>query len=126
MKDFDGWSGQKKRINDRRGPFCHAREVWWCALGVNVGFEQDGTDADFRRPVLVLRVFSAQTALVVPLTTSISEHLFRLSIGVIDGKEAHALLSQVRVIDTKRLIRKVVRIEKSLFETIRKAVKGVL
>ncbi len=126
MKDFDGWNKQKKNINGRRGPFCHAREVWWCALGVNVGFEQDGTDGDFRRPVLVLRVFSAQTALVVPLTTSASEHPFRLSVGIIDGKEAHALLSQVRVVDTKRLIRKVVRIEKHLFETIRKAVKESL
>jgi len=50
----------------------------------------------------------------------------RLSAGVIEGKNASALLSQVRVIDTKRLINKVGFLDKVLFEAIRKAVKGML
>ncbi len=41
-KDFDKWNNQKKIINLRSNNtdfFYHEREVWWCAIGVNVGFE---------------------------------------------------------------------------------------
>ena len=47
-------------------------------------------------------------------------------IGLIEGKEARALLSQIRVIDTKRLVRKVGYLDKVVFNSIRKAVKDLL
>ena len=62
QKDFDRWNHSKKKINaaaDR--PFYHAREIWWCAVGVNVGNELDGTGKHHDRPVLVLRPFNAET-----------------------------------------------------------------
>ena len=62
QKDFDRWNHSKKNINagaDR--PFYHAREIWWCAVGVNVGNELDGTGKHHDRPVLVLRPFNAET-----------------------------------------------------------------
>jgi hypothetical protein len=45
-KDFDGWNEKKKDTNEKIGPFCHERELWWCTLGVNIGFEQDGSDIE--------------------------------------------------------------------------------
>ena len=55
-KDFDRWNDLKKRVNDRSlQPLYHAREIWWASLGVNVGYEQDGTGASYERPVLILR-----------------------------------------------------------------------
>lgn len=59
-KDFDGWNTKKKlahAINKR--PFFHEREIWYCALGVNVGFEQDGKGKDFLRPVIGIKKFKA-------------------------------------------------------------------
>ena len=104
-KDFDEWNERKKQTHRRNdAPFCHERKLWWCALGVNVGFEQDGSGEDYRRPVLILKGLSAATCLVVPLTTSTRRHPLRPSIGLVEEKNAHALLSQVRVIDTKRLV----------------------
>ena len=48
-KDFDNWNKEKKKINYKNtNRFYHAREIWWCSLGVNVGFEQDGTNADYQ------------------------------------------------------------------------------
>ena len=127
QKDFDGWNEKKKVINNRHtAPFCHERELWWCTLGINVGFEQDGSDIEYRRPVLILKGLSVKTCLVVPLTTSSKKHPLRPGVGVVEGKEAYALLSQLRVIDTKRLIRKVGYLEKGAFEIIRKAVKDML
>jgi len=61
-KNFDTWNNHKKLINKQRAaPFYKEREVWWCALGVNVGFEQDGTGKNFDRPVLVLKGFNRET-----------------------------------------------------------------
>jgi hypothetical protein len=43
-KDFDGWNKDKKNINNEgTHKFYKAKEIWWCSLGLNVGFEQDGT-----------------------------------------------------------------------------------
>ena len=39
-KDFDTWNALKKHIDRKRFlAFVHAREVWWCSLGLNVGTE---------------------------------------------------------------------------------------
>ena len=126
-KDFDGWNIQKKQLNGRpTAPFYHEREIWWYALGVNVGFEQDGSGKQYYRPALVLKGLSAETCLTVPLTTSTHRHPLRPSIGTVGGKEAHALLSQMRVIDTKRLIRKIGYLDKKIYQEIRKAAKAML
>jgi len=126
-KDFDGWNERKKQISGKKGaPFCHERELWWCTLGVNVGNEQDGTGTDFRRPVLIIKGLSSRTSLVIPLTTATSDHPLRPSIGLVDGKEARALLSQMRVIDTKRLVRKIGHLDQDVFDRIKTAAKRML
>ncbi len=126
-KDFDSWNASKKGINQRTSsPFYHAREIWWCSLGINVGFEQDGSGDEFRRPVLILKGFGRHTCLVVPLTKSDKAHPLRPSIGLVDGTEAHALLSQIRVLDTKRLVRKIGRLDQAIFSNIQKAVRDLL
>jgi mRNA interferase MazF len=106
-KDFDTWNMSKKLTHhEAQHKLYHAREMWWCVLGVNVGFEQDGTGRSFERPVLILRGFSKYVCIVVPLTTSKKENPFHASVGMVDGKEAFAIVSQLRLIDTRRLINK--------------------
>ncbi len=69
-KDFDTWNKMKKELNrlpiDR---FAHAREIWWCSLGLNVGAEIDGKNENFERPVIVLKVYNVETMLVLPITS---------------------------------------------------------
>lgn len=126
-KDFDGWNEEKKAINvlDYK-PLYHEREIRWCRLGVNVGFEQDGTGAGRGRPVLVLKAFSRSVCLIIPLTTSIKQNPYHVSVGDVAGRPAFAIISQLRLIDTKRLDPKIQVLEKHVFETIRKAVKDML
>ena len=127
QKDFDGWNEKKKKVNERSdAPFFHTREIWWCSLGVNVGFEQDGSGNEHSRPVLILKGMSKQTFFAVPLTTSPKLHKFRPSIGLVEGKKACALISQTRLIDAKRLIRKIGVLDEKIFQRIRKAVKGLI
>lgn len=126
-KDFDSWNGQKKSVDVRVQRInYHEREVWWCWLGLNVGFEQDGTGAEYRRPVVILRGLGPQTCLVVPLTTSTREHKLRPSVGVVAGKEARALISQIRVIDVRRLSQKMERLPQTVVEVLKQQVRDLL
>jgi mRNA-degrading endonuclease toxin of MazEF toxin-antitoxin module len=127
-KDFDKWNEKKKEIHssEMSRKYYHEREIWWCSLGVNVGYEHDGTGATYQRPVLILRGLSAETCLAIPLTSSPNRHPFRMPIGLVDGKDASAVISQIRVIDTKRLTEKICYLDEDIFARIRKAAKDLL
>ena len=125
-KDFDKWNENKKLIHKNGvDKLYHAREVWWCSLGVNVGFEQDGSGAEYQRPVLVLKGFSKHVCIVIPLTTSTKKNPYHMPVGLVDSRNAFAIISQVRLVDTKRLVNKVGVVEIALFDKIRKAVKDL-
>ena len=127
MKKFDDWNIQKKTIhNSGKNKFYHPRDIWWCNLGVNIGFEQDGTKEEKSRPVLILKGLSKNTCLAIPLTTSVSQHPMRVFLGKVDNRNASAIISQMRVIDTKRLFRKIGSLDKNRFGEIRKAVKNLV
>lgn len=126
-KDFDKWNKTKKHLHARKdAPFYHEREIWWCSLGVNIGFEQDGSGEEHRRPALILKGLSRTTCFIVPLTTASHNHPMRPSVGCVEGKEARALLSQIRAIDSRRLVRKIGYLNGSIFKQIRKAAKTML
>ncbi len=47
-KNFLEWHEHKSRIHvNPTRPFFHEREIWFCSLGLNVGFEQDGRGDEF-------------------------------------------------------------------------------
>lgn len=123
MKNFDAWINQKKQIHDSvKKLFCNERDIWWAYLGANVGCEQDGKNGDFVRPVLVLRKFNNQVFLAVPLSTQIkpcNKYYVRIDHG---GKAVSSVISQVRLLDTKRLKRKMYRLDKEQYEFIRNRV----
>jgi mRNA-degrading endonuclease toxin of MazEF toxin-antitoxin module len=126
-KDFDGWNMEKRRIQGSESQkLYHQREIWWCSLGVNIGSEQDGTGVDHQRPVLILKGMSRSTCYVVPLTTSSQKHKLRIPIGSVEDRQATALISQIRLIDTKRLVNKVGFLDLTSFAAVKKAAKALL
>lgn len=127
-KDFDKWNILKKEThsNDDYLPLYHERQIRWCRLGVNIGFEQDGTGKDFSRPVLILKGLSRHVCLVIPFTTSVKKNKYHVSVGVVDGRNATAIISQIRLIDTKRLDRHIATVSQMDFKDIQKAVKDML
>ena len=72
-KDYQRWHEEKTAIEDSYGQrvFFHEREVWWCSIGFNVGFEQDGRGEKFARPVLVFKKFNKEVFWAIPLSTKI-------------------------------------------------------
>lgn len=126
-KDFDGWSEQKKFLDQKQVSFFHNdRETWWCAVGVNVGSEEDGKGKKYCRPVLIIKWVSDRTCFMVPLTTSTRTHPLRPYIGVVDGRKAYAVVSQLRVVDQNRFVSRIGYLETEVFEEIRKTIKDML
>ncbi len=127
QKDFDTWNEHKKSIHNcgSTKPY-NERDIWWCSLGVNIGYEEDGNGVIGERPVLILKGFSEQVCLSIPLSTILKRNPYYISIGPIDGKEAAVIISQVRIIDTKRLINRVGSLNRKKFNVIRQAIKDYL
>lgn len=125
-KDFDRWNSEKKKTHIETPRLYTVREIWWCRLGVNIGSEQDGRGDTFLRPAIILRGFGPDACLIVPLTTSAREHPFRIFVGIVDGHEARANLSQLRVVDTRRLVEKIGFLEKGIFGDLRKIARELL
>lgn len=126
QKDFDSWNTRKKELNKEQSNFYRERDIRWCSLGINIGFEQDGTSEKYRRPVLIIKGFSLQVCLIVPLTTSTKENLYHISIGIIEDKEAFVILSQIRLIDTRRLHDRLAILGQEKFKEIRKAIRNLI
>ena len=104
---FDEWCKIKKYIHEKRGiVYARKKEIWWCALEYNIGFEQNGKNKYYERPVLILKRFNQNLVLIVALS-SISKktnpyyYHYKLK-----GRDYSVILSQVKVISTKRLLRK--------------------
>lgn len=103
IKDFDSWNDQKKIIDgtENKKTF-HEREVFSINVGENVGFEQNGKGEEFLRPVIIYKKFSSNVFLGIPLTKTDKEGKFYKSFEF-QGKRSTAILSQVRLFDSKRL-----------------------
>lgn len=72
------------------------------------------------RPVIVLKKYNQFSFLALPLTTAKKKTPYNMMfVGNIDGKDAYTNFSQLRNIDSKRLINKVAHIEETLFKQIR-------
>ena len=69
MKDFVNWHKVKKSIDEKEKRInFQIRDVFFCSIGENVGFEQDGRGEEFLRPVVVVKKFNNEVFLGVPLT----------------------------------------------------------
>jgi mRNA interferase MazF len=121
-KEFDRWNEKKKVLNRVEfDDYVHEREVWWCALGLNVGVEADGKNKDFERPVLVLRKFNRDSVLIVPLSSRVKDNQYHVQFQH-EGETAAAVISQIRLVSTKRLLRRMYRMDSGIFDTIQRAV----
>ncbi len=125
-KDFDNWNKLKKQleINETK-IFANVRDIWWCSIGLNVGTELCGKNEFFERPVLVIKVFNKDTIKVVPLTSKEKSGRYYFELNF-NGIKSYASLSQVKTISTRRLSRKISRLDKKQFVELVNAYKNSL
>lgn len=123
-KDFDDWNNlkkliHKKEINDEFN--FHSGDVWWTTLGINIGKEINGKNETFERPVLILKVINKHTLYVLPLTSK--DHFtdkYHFKVNYEDGGSGVVVFSQMRVVSSNRLLRKLSKINKEDLEEIKK------
>jgi len=125
-KDFDSWNILKKSLDKRNVTvFCHKKEVWWCSLGLNIGFEENGKNINFERPVLILKKFNKNMFWVLPMTSRTKENRYYYKIWY-RNKYFSVILSQLRLISDKRLLRKIWLINPDDFSKIKQLTKNLL
>jgi len=128
IKNFDEWNIQRKMVQknsvvESYDFFFHEKEVWWSALGVNIGVEMDGKNENFERPVLVLRKINDQQFYGIPVTSKDKKGEFYIKFTFGNNKnknQGKVCLSQVRVFSTKRLLRKIGKSNLDDFKNIKK------
>jgi mRNA interferase MazF len=128
MKDFKKWHRQKQEIHDEH-PYVYfqEREVWFCTLGANVGYEQDGSGKEFLRPVVVVKKFNNEILFTVPLTKGKKkERSYYFTFSFRKKIISTAILSQMRLIDAKRLRYKVGTISKENFKRLKAKIRRLL
>ncbi len=86
--------------------YFYEREIWWVAVGHNIGDEEDGKGKKFARPVLILRKFNHHLFWGIPLTTINKRGKYYASFCYGSIPVNIAILSQLRAYDSKRLLMK--------------------
>ena len=119
IKDFDGWIEKKKVSHYKNSlpPLYKERDIWWVSVGVNVGFEEDGKNGNYVRPVLVIKKFNRDLFLGAPMSTKLKDNKYYLKVTV-KGDTVSVLSSQIRVFSSKRMWNKLAELDESDFGVV--------
>lgn len=102
------WTKLKCRIQaaPERVLYFKEREIWWASIGANIGSEQNGKNDLFERPTLILKtLYGGNLLLVAPIRSGgrRGDYYFRTEY---ENRIQSVIFSQIRVISSKRLVRK--------------------
>jgi mRNA-degrading endonuclease toxin of MazEF toxin-antitoxin module len=126
-KDYKVWSNEKSNLhNEKIRANFHEREIWHCSAGENIGFEQDGQGETFLRPALILRKFNNEVLWMLPLTKTFKKGPYYFNFTFLEGITSSAILSQIRLIDAKRLQYKIGDMGPEDFAKIKEKFKQLL
>lgn len=126
-KDFQEWHKEKSDIHyDKVRPFFHERELWFVSLGANVGFEEDGKGKNFLRPVLVFKKFNNQSFWGIPVTKRVKMGKYYFSFNINGRGQNNLILSQLRLMDAKRMQYKIGLMDQKEFDEVKQKLKHLI
>ncbi len=105
------------------------RDIFYMNMGKNIGFEQDGKGENFVRPVVIIKGFNKNMFFGIPLSTKMKEGKFYYKFRFQKKDELVeniALLSQMRLFSTKRLLNKIGVISKEDFIKMKNEFKSLI
>ena len=118
-KNFPTWMRLKQNIhNVGRLPAIKEGEIWWAAVGENIGVEINGKNDVFSRPVLVFKKLSRYGFMAIPLTSQKHEGDWYISFEF-KKKVSIASLAQARTMSVSRLYRRMGTIPNTDLELVR-------
>ena len=127
MKDFDSWNQLKKKIDEKDtllDKFPKEGEVWMADVGLNIGYEQNGSGDNFSRPMLIVKKFNNHMFWAVPLSTKQKSLDFYFNYIDLNGEKASAILAQMKLVSVKRFKRDIYIMPDPLFDEIKKKLKS--
>jgi len=117
-KNFNQWNNKKRILEQLKvNKFFRERDIWFVYMGENIGNEQCG-GKHFLRPVIVMRVFANKTFFGIPLATKKRKDSVYFYSFVFHDKKQWALLSQLKLFDSKRVKNKIGKIDLVNFKII--------
>jgi mRNA interferase MazF len=124
IKRFSSWFKIKEKLHENiyKPPLFKEGEVWWCSLGENIGSEINGKSDLFSRPVLIFKKLSSNSFLGIPMSSQVKRGSWYVEITLRE-KVSIVLLSQIRILDYKRLSTKIGHIDQSDFKKVKNAFK---
>jgi len=126
IERFIRWTKVKIRVHFSQKTFNFSeRQIWWAGVGQNVGVEQNGKNDSFERPVLIFKKFNNEQFWSLPISTKIKANKYNY-IFIKDGREFCLSLSQLRVMDRKRLLRYVGDLSADNFAAVKAKIKNFL
>lgn len=128
MKQYNEWNIIKQSIESKeKSLIFKPREIFWLQMGQNIGYETNGKGDSFLRPVIVIRKFSKDSFLGLPLTTSAKNDMFHFKFTIKNNKKVnYATLSQLKLFDAKRLVNKICIMNKIEFELLQEKLKKLI
>jgi len=126
MKDFNRWNELKKKIDEEDSlpdNFPKEGEVWMSSVGVNIGYEQNGSEDNFSRPMLIIKKFNNHMFWAIPLSTKQKDFDFYFNFTDPNGQKVSAILAQMKLVSVKRLKRDIYIMPAELFEEIKEKLK---
>lgn len=117
-RNYTVWYKQKASLEkEARLTNFRSQEIWWCALGANIGDEEDGKNERLERPVLILRKYNKGLFFGLPLTSTLKTAKFYHHLKVDDVDRA-VILSQGRTLSAYRLLRRIYKVNDNDFAKI--------
>lgn len=125
-KIFQSWFDKKYSLHClNKEKYFHEREIWFCSIGCNIGFEQDGKNDFFERPVLIIKKFNNELFWGIPMTSQNKKGKYYYQCEY-KNHFYSCILSQLRIFDAKRLTRKIRSMQKTEFLEIKQKVANLL
>ncbi len=130
MSEFDKWNEVKKSASaEYKERHFKEREIFYIKMGQNIGFEQNGKGENFVRPVIILKKFNKDMFFGVPLSSQEKTGCFYHSFEFLKAKRASrniALLSQMKLFSSHRLLNKIGMINRDDFVEIKDKIKKLV
>lgn len=129
MKRFLEWIGIKEKIHEGNNPpSFDEKDVWWVYLGENVGHEEDGKGEFFLRPFIIIRKFNKELLFGIPCSSVKKENRYYFEVNIKSADfTTYALLSQPRVLSSKRLTNFIAKLGDRQFGKLKTAlIKAVI
>ena len=123
-KRFAKWIRVKEKLhsNQVNRPHVTESEVWWISFGENIGSEINGKGPLFTRPGIVFKKLTGNKFLTLPTTSQIKLGSWYVPVQYGDHAVC-VILSEARIVDTRRLTSRVGRLNASEFKKVKEGFK---